>query len=53
MELNKKQILYIIQQEIDWHNKNKDLADGNKDWVKGFIAGLRCLKNVFKNIKNF
>ena len=51
MQFNKKQIKEIVQQEIDWHTKNKDKATMPEDWVIGFIAGLKHLKKLFTRIK--
>lgn len=51
MTFNKKQILEIIQQEINWHISNKNQANMPEDWVKGFIDGLRQAKTILKAIK--
>ncbi|MFH1997812.1 MAG: hypothetical protein ABII94_03935 [Patescibacteria group bacterium] len=51
MQFNKKQIKEIVQQEIDWHTKNKEKATMPDDWVAGFIAGLKQIKKIFDKIK--
>lgn len=51
MNFTKKQIKEIIQQEIEWHTKNKDKANMPEDWIKGFIQGLKQIKEVFNKIK--
>ena len=51
MTINKKQIIGILQQEIDWHNNNRDKVNMPDDWIEGFIAGLKHNKKLFNNWK--
>ena len=51
MNFNKKQIINIIQQEIDWHKTNRNEINMPDNWVEGFINGLKQIKKVFKLIK--
>ena len=51
MNINKKQIINIIKQEIEWHTKNKNEINMPDDWINGFIGGLKQLKKVFTKIK--
>lgn len=50
MTLNKKQIKELIQQEIDWH-KNANHYENKKEWVVGFIKGMKHIKKLFTKIK--
>jgi len=52
MELNKKQIIAVISQEIDWHIKNKNEINMPDDYITGFISGLKQIKKVFKSMRN-
>jgi len=51
MDFNKKQIKEIIQQEIDWHTKNKNKATMPEEWVEGFIKGMKQIKKLFASLK--
>ena len=47
--LTLEQIRQIVEQEIKWHRIHAGVSKKSKDWQIGFIAGMKQIKQLFKN----
>ena len=51
MVINKKYLIGVIEKEIQWCNKNKLDSNKSKDFVNGFIKGLRQSLFIIRKFK--
>ena len=51
MNINKKTLIEVLETEIKWCKKNKSESNKSKNFVSGFIKGLKQSIFIIKKFK--